>query len=173
MSKFKVGDNLVWSNERVAVQAAADGPRCLVTGEGWAVPIWVTDETLRYPNEEPRYASGGVVKGTGDPLAGIDNSCIIPGRQVSEAMRDALKRANADKQLVDYPNHDAVNHPKHYVSHPSGIETIAITRHETFLRGNILKYVLRAPYKGTELQDLRKAAQYLQWEIERVEQSGE
>lgn len=69
---------------------------------------------------------------------------------------------------------DAVKSPKHY-RHPSGIEAIEITRYETFLRGNIIKYVLRAPYKGTELQDLEKAAVYLEWEIERVkrESSGE
>lgn len=64
---------------------------------------------------------------------------------------------------------DVVAHPSHYTSHPSGIETIEITKHESFLRGNVLKYVLRAPYKGRELEDLQKAAQYLQWEIERVE----
>jgi len=58
----------------------------------------------------------------------------------------------------------------HYKSHPSGIEAIEITQYESFLRGNILKYVLRAPYKGTELEDLEKAAEYLQWEIERVEE---
>ena len=63
---------------------------------------------------------------------------------------------------------DPVVHPNHY-AHPSGIEVIQITRYETFLRGNILKYVLRAPYKNDELEDLRKAMQYLQWEIERVE----
>jgi hypothetical protein len=62
---------------------------------------------------------------------------------------------------------DPVKQPAHY-EHPSGIEVIQITRHETFLRGNIIKYVLRAPYKGSELQDLEKAAVYLQWEIERV-----
>jgi hypothetical protein len=58
--------------------------------------------------------------------------------------------------------------PKHYY-HPSGIEAIQITKFESFLRGNILKYVLRAPYKGEELQDLLKAQQYLAWEIERVQ----
>lgn len=58
----------------------------------------------------------------------------------------------------------------HYKSHPSGIEAIEITQYESFLRGNILKYVLRAPYKGTELEDLEKAAEYLQWEIERVKE---
>lgn len=57
----------------------------------------------------------------------------------------------------------------HYKQHPSGIEAIQITRHESFLRGNIIKYLLRAPYKGAELSDLKKALQYLQWEIERVE----
>jgi hypothetical protein len=63
---------------------------------------------------------------------------------------------------------EAVNHPNHYY-HPSGVEAIQITRHESFLRGNILKYVLRAPYKGNELEDLKKASVYLQWEIERLE----
>lgn len=64
--------------------------------------------------------------------------------------------------------YDPVNHPAHYRAHPSGIETIEITEHETFLRGNILKYVLRAPYKGNELQDLEKAEFYLRREIKRL-----
>ena len=66
---------------------------------------------------------------------------------------------------------DVVKNPRHY-KHPSGIEAIEITRHESFLRGNIIKYVLRAPYKGTELQDLEKAAVYLAWEIERVKREA-
>jgi len=64
---------------------------------------------------------------------------------------------------------DVVKHPSHYTAHPSGIEVIEITKHESFLRGNIIKYVLRAPYKGNELQDLKKARQYLDWEIEQKE----
>ena len=64
---------------------------------------------------------------------------------------------------------DPVVEPAHYTHHPSGIEAIQITSYETFLRGNILKYILRAPYKGTELQDLKKARQYLEWEIARIE----
>jgi len=67
---------------------------------------------------------------------------------------------------------DAVNRPAHYTSHPSKVEAITITRHETFLRGNILKYVLRAPYKGAELQDLLKARTYLDWEIERAQEQA-
>jgi len=68
--------------------------------------------------------------------------------------------------------HDPIKHPKHYTSHPSGIEPIEICAYETFYRGNILKYVIRAPYKGCELQDLKKARQYLDWEISRVEEVG-
>ena len=70
---------------------------------------------------------------------------------------------------MDAESTDPVSSPSHYRSHPSGIETIQITRHESFLRGNVLKYVLRAPYKGSEIEDLKKAAQYLRWEIDRAE----
>jgi len=38
-----------------------------------------------------------------------------------------------------------------------------------FNRGNILKYVVRAGKKDDELQDLRKALDYLQREIEHLE----
>lgn len=64
---------------------------------------------------------------------------------------------------------DVISEPEHYTTHPSGVEPIQITKYETFLRGNIIKYVMRAPYKGTELQDMKKARQYLDWEIERLE----
>jgi hypothetical protein len=64
---------------------------------------------------------------------------------------------------------DMVASPPHYTSHPSGIQPIQITRYHDFVTGNVLKYVMRAPYKGTEVQDLKKAAQYLQWAIEDAE----
>jgi hypothetical protein len=81
---------------------------------------------------------------------------------------DHLERMQAVKS-----QHDPIKHPKHYTSHPSGIEPIEICAYETFYRGNILKYVMRAPYKGSELQDLKKARQYLDWEISRVEEGDE
>lgn len=39
---------------------------------------------------------------------------------------------------------DPVNHPKHYNSHPSGIEAIVICEHTDFCLGNAIKYILRA-----------------------------
>ena len=36
---------------------------------------------------------------------------------------------------------DAVNHPKHYTSHPSGVECIAITEHMGFCLGLSLIHI--------------------------------
>lgn len=38
-----------------------------------------------------------------------------------------------------------------------------------FYLGNVVKYVSRAGRKGDAVEDLRKAKQYLEWEIERLE----
>lgn len=63
---------------------------------------------------------------------------------------------------------DMVNHPSHY---QHGIEPIEfIESHNlNFNLGNVIKCISRAPYKGTELEDLKKAKRYLEREIERME----
>lgn len=65
--------------------------------------------------------------------------------------------------------HDPVNHPKHYTSHPSGVECIEITEHMSFCLGNALKYLWRADEKGSPIEDLKKASWYLDREIHRRE----
>lgn len=64
---------------------------------------------------------------------------------------------------------DIVNHPPHYTQHPAGIECIQVTEHFSFNVGNAIKYLWRAGLKdgSTDLDDLRKAAWYVQREIER------
>lgn len=62
---------------------------------------------------------------------------------------------------------DPVNHPEHYTSHPSGVECIDVTEHMGFNLGNVIKYVWRADLKGDSVQDLKKAAWYLEKEIQR------
>lgn len=67
---------------------------------------------------------------------------------------------------------DNVNHPKHYTSHPSGVECIDVAEHMNFSRGNALKYLWRAGEKGgteKEIEDLEKARWYLAREIKRLE----
>lgn len=66
---------------------------------------------------------------------------------------------------------DLVNHPPHYTSHPSGIETIEVTRWMNFNIGNVVKYVWRAGLKdpAKAIEDLKKAEFYIQDEIKRLE----
>jgi len=62
---------------------------------------------------------------------------------------------------------DPVNHPKHYTSHPSGVECIEITEHMIFNLGNATKYIWRADSKSHPIEDIEKAIWYLNREIER------
>ena len=66
------------------------------------------------------------------------------------------------------PAHDAVNHPTHYTQHPSGVECIEITQHFNFCLGNAIKYIWRAGSKGDAVEDLKKAAWYVQCELDRI-----
>ena len=68
----------------------------------------------------------------------------------------------------DNKENDPVNHPNHYTSHASGIEVIQITEHMNFCLGNAVKYILRAEHKGKQIEDLEKAAWYINREIERL-----
>lgn len=65
---------------------------------------------------------------------------------------------------------DPVNHPTHYTSHPSGVEVIQITEHMNFNLGNAIKYIMRAELKGKQIEDLKKAAWYVNREVARLEQ---
>jgi hypothetical protein len=71
--------------------------------------------------------------------------------------------------FAPWPGHDRkpddINHPAHYVQ--GGIEVwdylkIKLTPEELrgYCKGNILKYISRAKYKGDEEKDLDKAAWY-------------
>lgn len=72
---------------------------------------------------------------------------------------------------------DNVNHPKHYTSHPSGVECIQVTEHLNFNLGSAVKYIWRHGLKENEsadrLTDLRKAAWYINREIDRLTALGE
>lgn len=62
---------------------------------------------------------------------------------------------------------DVVNNPKHYTSHPSGIECIQITEHMGFNLGNAVKYIWRCDLKKDDIEDLKKAIWYIEREIQR------
>ncbi len=63
-----------------------------------------------------------------------------------------------------------VYHPKHYTEHPSGVECIQIAEAFNYNLGNVIKYVWRAGLKTKDpLQDLQKAARYIEFEIVRLQ----
>lgn len=64
---------------------------------------------------------------------------------------------------------DSVNHPPHYQG--AGLEIIQVIEafRLGFSLGNAVKYVLRAGKKGPALEDLKKAAWYIEHEIKRLE----
>jgi hypothetical protein len=64
---------------------------------------------------------------------------------------------------------DPVNHPTHYTAY-QGLEVIDLTEQMNFNRGNAVKYLCRAGLKDpdNEIQDLEKAAWYINREIQRL-----
>jgi hypothetical protein len=69
--------------------------------------------------------------------------------------------------------HDPVNKPKHYTTHPSGVECIELSEKLSFNLGNAFKYVFRRSDKENTLQDVSKAEWYLKREIGRLEKALE
>lgn len=75
---------------------------------------------------------------------------------------------------------DNITHPKHYTSHPSGVECIEITRHYNYNIGNAIKYLWRAGIKKEsgksdkekEIEDLQKAVWYIQDYINTLQQEN-
>ena len=62
---------------------------------------------------------------------------------------------------------EQVNHPSHYVK---GIEPIEVIESWdlNFSLGNAIKYILRSPYKGKQIEDLEKARWYIDREINKL-----
>lgn len=79
-----------------------------------------------------------------------------------------------DKQeaMAAIEHFDAVYYPKHYTTHPEGIECIQVTRHMNFNLGNAVKYLWRAGKKENTVQDLEKAIWYIRDEIGRITKEG-
>lgn len=67
---------------------------------------------------------------------------------------------------------DIVNHPPHYKA-ASGMEAIDVIQafELGFLRGNAVKYLLRAGKKGDAVTDLKKARWYIDRAIAELEAS--
>lgn len=91
----------------------------------------------------------------------MSDSYALDHEKIKKDEEDYVKR----KQSKDW---DVVELPKHYNSHPSGVECIEITEHMNFCLGNAMKYLWRSDHKNG-LEDLKKSIWYIQREISRRE----
>lgn len=66
---------------------------------------------------------------------------------------------------------DPVKRPEHYNSHPSGVECNTIARYYSFNIGSAIKYLWRHGLKSNApaAQDIRKAIQFLEFELDKIE----
>lgn len=81
-----------------------------------------------------------------NPVEHIDN--ILIGHNVTPTMSDP------------------VNHPKHYNHLPIDVECIDVIEHFPCNTANAIKYIWRAGQKGNMIQDLEKAAWYVNRQIQ-------
>ena len=63
--------------------------------------------------------------------------------------------------MVENKESNPVNHPSHYLKAAIVIEPIELTSRLDSCLGQALQYVLRAPFKENEKEDLQKAVFYL------------
>lgn len=128
-------------------------------------------------DKPPQWACTGQSLGqTGETMVEIGGQTMTESQfraaqfPLTDEGRQLAQEPVALTGVVQPPVHDdPVNHPKHYTSHPSGVECIEVVRHMGFNIGNVIKYLWRAGLKGEdkEIQDLEKAAWYLNDEIQR------
>lgn len=82
------------------------------------------------------------------------------------------KEKSEIKEAENIQEKDIINHPEHYTKGGIEVRDFIDSWKLDFNSGNVIKYVVRAPYKGTELQDLKKAHNYLNHLIELKEKEA-
>lgn len=100
-------------------------------------------------------------------------TCRISGEESffrASSLREIETPAESDGGQQALSNStDPVNHPPHY--NTSSIEPIDVIEawNLGFCLGNTVKYIARAPHKGSEIEDLKKARWYLDRRIRQLE----
>lgn len=144
---YKVGDEVVITAPSTPYVQQFKGERGTITNvvedDPYAYEVWFNNRSLGFSASELTPAG---------PLDVVDEAVKTLWAKVLE------------------PVEDEVNHPPHYTWLPNGVEVIDITELLNFNVGNVVKYALRAGHKTEDATtDLRKAAWYINREIERLE----
>ena len=106
----------------------------------------------------------------------ICESCINYNNEICLSEKSWYYMNKIEGKIMTCPGFEqekkeTVNHPQHY---NKGIEAIDIIESWdlNFSLGNAIKYILRAPHKSNQIEDLKKAKWYVEREIERLEKTS-
>jgi hypothetical protein len=183
------GEIFAFTDSRIDVLMDRDGCEYTIDQENLCLESeWGEDDVagagkvIKEAEKEP-FKVGQRVKYTGNARGYKDRSGEVKGESpgsVQVLFDDSSFAIGVDPDyLIPEPPlepqslaSDSVNHPRHYNTHPSGIECIEIARHYGFNIGNVIKYVWRCEEKGAPIEDLKKAAWYLNDEIQRREKAS-
>ncbi len=82
-----------------------------------------------------------------------------------------LVESNSNPENVSQDKNDPVNHPSHYTDGKIEVIDFILDKKLNFTRGNAVKYISRAGKKNSEkeIEDLQKAAWYINKEIQRLQ----
>ena len=101
----------------------------------------------------------------------VDSRFVYGKSSLGRIYQEPIAVFLANFEPVPQSSTDMINHPPHYKDE-SGIECIEVTQHMRFCEGNCFKYVYRAGSKENLIEDLKKAAWYINREIKRREGNG-
>lgn len=93
------------------------------------------------------------------------------GKQPRRAVivHGAIERAAS---VIRAAKPDMVNHPPHYTTGKIEVIDFIEDKQLGFHLGNSVKYIARSAFKGTELEDLKKARWYLDRQIANLTKAG-
>lgn len=100
-------------------------------------------------------------------------SATMRPHPVEDAAKALTREEEVMRTQLSEVKEDVVNHPSHYTFY-QGLEVIDLTEQMNFNRGNAVKHIARAGLKNKnkEIEDLEKAAWYIQREIDRLKNAG-
>ncbi len=85
-------------------------------------------------------------------------------------IRHEYEKLDAEYKLAQAVKaQDLINKPNHYTAGSIEVLDFIEAWDLDFCAGNVIKYVSRSPYKGSELQDLKKAKFYIERIIQKLE----
>ena len=107
-------------------------------------------------------------------LDAFDNEALRANANYSHMAAKVKSHESFSEPDYEDNESDMVNHPDHYMV--GGIEALAVIEaklggptnemYRGYLMGNVMKYLMRSPYKGKREEDLRKAQFYLDGLVE-------